>query len=80
MLKKLEDKALRGYLNFTQRVRKHTQNEKGDAVIWIVVIILGIIIAVSAYLKFKGAGGTVGNAIDSAGTNAANGLNSVKVE
>lgn len=56
------------------------KDEKGDSVTWIVLIIIGVVIAVSAYLKFKGSPGSVGNSIQNAGNNAATNLNNVGVQ
>jgi hypothetical protein len=56
------------------------RDERGDSVTWIVLIIIGVVIAVSAYLKFKGSPGNIGNSIQNAGSNAATNLNSVRVQ
>jgi hypothetical protein len=56
------------------------RNEQGDSVTWIVLIIIGVVIGVSAYAKFKGAPGDVGDSITNAGTNAADGLDEVVIQ
>ena len=47
--------------------------------VWIVVTIIGIIIAVAAFLKFKSSPGAVGNEISGAANDAANGLSQVRI-
>lgn len=56
------------------------KDERGDSVTWIVLIIIGVVIAVSAYLKFKGSPGNIGNSVQTAGNNAAAGLGQVQVQ
>lgn len=63
-----------------KRVISFAKDERGDSVTWIVLIIIGVVIAVSAYLKFKGSPGNIGNSIQNAGSNAATNLNSVGVQ
>ena len=54
-------------------------SESGGAVEWIVTIIAGVLIAAVAYIKLKNSPGDVGNAVNAAGTRAANALNQVVV-
>jgi hypothetical protein len=54
--------------------------ESGEAVVWIVVTIIGIIIAVAAFLKFKSSPGNVGNEVSGAANNAAEGLKDVRIQ
>lgn len=63
-----------------KRVISFAKDERGDSVTWIVLIIIGVVIAVSAYLKFKGSPGNIGNSIQNAGSNAATNLNNVRVQ
>lgn len=54
--------------------------ERGESVAWIVVVIVGVIIAVAAFLTFRGSPGTVGRDIGAAATNAAQGLQGVRIQ
>lgn len=54
--------------------------ESGESVAWIVVVIIGVIIAVAAFLKFRGSPGAVGAGIQQAGNNAAAGLQGVSIQ
>lgn len=78
MRNKLTELAIRVRLGW-KRFKENLTNERGETVNWLVLVIVGIILLVGAYLKFKGAGGDVGTAITNMGTDAANGLNSVRV-
>ena len=61
-------------------LRKFFSGEGGEAVVWIVVTIIGIIIAVAAFLKFKSSPGAVGNEINAVANNAASGLQQVRIQ
>lgn len=63
--------------SFKENFKAFLKDERGDSVTWIVLIIIGVVIAIAAYVKFKGAPGNVGNQIQSAGDKAANGLGQV---
>jgi hypothetical protein len=54
--------------------------ERGESVAWIVVVIIGVIIAVAAFLKFKNSPGALGKGIEQAGSNAARGLQGVRIQ
>lgn len=54
--------------------------ERGEAVAWLVVAVVGIIFAVIAFLSFRRQGGTVGNEIPGAVSNAASGLQQVRIQ
>jgi hypothetical protein len=56
------------------------KGDRGEAVTWIVLVIIGVILAVAAFLKFKSSPGNVGNEISGAANNAASGLNSVRIQ
>ncbi len=60
------------------RFKENLTNERGEAVTWVVLVIVCIIIVVAAYLKFKSAGGNVGGAINTMGSDAVTGLGQVK--
>ena len=78
MKNKLMELAVKAQLGW-DRAKKNLTNERGEAVTWVVLVIVCIIIVVAAYLKFKSAGGNVGDAITNMGTDAANGLGSVRI-
>ena len=78
MRNKLTELAIRVQLGWN-RFKENLINERGEAVTWVVLVIVCIIIVVAAYLKFKSAGGDIGTAITSVGEEAASGLNSIQV-
>lgn len=61
-------------------LKRFLSGESGEAVAWIVVTIIGIIIAVAAFLKFKSSPGNVGNEVSGAASNAAEGLQQVRIQ
>lgn len=60
--------------------RRFLFGERGEAVVWLVVAVVGIIFAVIAFLSFRHQGGTVGNEIPGAASNAASGLQQVRIQ
>jgi hypothetical protein len=74
---KLMELAVKAQLGW-DRAKKNLTNERGEAVTWVVLVIVCIIIVVAAYLKFKSAGGNVGTAINTMGADAVTGLGQVK--
>lgn len=60
--------------------KRFAVGESGESVAWIVVVIIGVIIAVAAFLKFKGSPGAIGNSLQQAGNNAAEGLSGVSIQ
>lgn len=62
------------------RLKAFLWDERGDSVTWIVLIIIGVVIAVSAYLKFKGTPGSVGAGVQTSGNNAAEGVNQIQIQ
>jgi hypothetical protein len=79
LLTKLGVKARSGFKNIAGRIKDSLNNKRGDAVVWVVIIILCVIIGVSVFNKYGGAGADVGSAIDSMGGRASTGLSSVTV-
>ena len=77
MRNKLTELAIRVQLGWN-RFKENLTNERGEAVTWVVLVIVCIIIVVAAYLKFKSAGGNVGDAINTMGADAVTGLGQVK--
>lgn len=75
MLTKLGVKAQLGWNRLINKLRE----ERGDAVVWIIIIIVCAIIVVIAFNKFGGSGVDVGDAVESLGGRAADGLDGVTV-
>ncbi|MGE5544964.1 MAG: hypothetical protein ACM3UW_08345 [Bacillota bacterium] len=75
MLNKLAVKAQLGWNKLMNKLRE----ERGDAVTWAAIIIIGIIICVGVYNYYGKVGGGLGTAFQNMGNRAATGLDGVTV-
>lgn len=61
-----------------QAIRQFVLSDRGDAIQWIIVTIIGAIIAGVAFTKFKNSPGNVGSSITEAANNAAAMVNQIR--